>query len=138
MENKFYGAVNHTSNKHFTYNPILDEDNIIIRTNNIRRFKDSLVLVVGNNKVVYLKDWQVRQVIFKLNRDWLKTFVVKINRNYFKMYSWKSDFTDFYFEKDNDFDSWKEIASSQTEGTISEVGLKQMLTFHEIEPLRWA
>lgn len=41
------------SNKYVYYKAVQDNDNIIIRTNNI---KGNFVLVVGNNKAVYLKD----------------------------------------------------------------------------------
>ena len=58
----FFGKVNYVSNKYFNFNHIIDEDNIVVITNNIKFIKGSLVLVVANNKVVYLKDWQVESV----------------------------------------------------------------------------
>lgn len=52
---RFFGKVNHTSNKYFTFNRIINDDEIIIITSNIKIIKDTPVLVVGNNKAVYLK-----------------------------------------------------------------------------------
>lgn len=52
---KFFGEVKQKSNKYFTFNHYVDEDNVIIITNNIKYIKSNPVLVVDNNKVVYLK-----------------------------------------------------------------------------------
>ena len=41
---------------------LLIDDEIIIITSNIKIIKDTPVLVVGNNKAVYLKDWLIREV----------------------------------------------------------------------------
>lgn len=59
---KFFGEIKHTSNKYFTFNRIINDDEIIIITSNIKIIKDTPVLVVGNNKAVYLKDWLIREV----------------------------------------------------------------------------
>lgn len=59
---KFFGEIKHTSNKYFTFNRIINDDEIIIVTSNIKIIKGTPVLVVGNNKAVYLKDWLIREV----------------------------------------------------------------------------
>lgn len=61
--NFFFGKDNwkQKSNKYVYYKAVQDNDNIIIHTNNIKGIKGNFVLVVGNNKAIYLKDWQGRQ-----------------------------------------------------------------------------
>lgn len=115
--NKFFGEVKNTSNKYFKFNHILNEDEIIIVTGNVKFIKDNFVLVVGNNKVVYLKEWNIVRVH---NYDLgLNAYAVKLNRKYFKTYTFKSDFEDFYFEKDDTFESLIEIAKEQNDTEIA-------------------
>lgn len=60
----YFGENNYkaVSNKFFTYKAVLNDDEIIIRTNDVKIFKNNYVLIVGSNDVVYLKDFQVREV----------------------------------------------------------------------------
>lgn len=110
----FFGEGNKTkeSNKYFTYKHVIDDDNIIINTNNIKIIKDNYVLIVDNNKAVYLKDWQVRCA-----HNWYDMgsnfYIVKVNRKYFKPYTFKFNFTDFSFEKENTFDDLMAVAIEQ-------------------------
>ena len=115
----FYGEdVRKVSNKYFEFKRVIDNDNIIIITNNIRVIKDSYVLVVGEKKAVYLKDWQVRRVS-NYYED-LEAYAVKLNRKYFKTYNFKNEIDqDLYFEKDNNFDDLLELAKIQDERNIS-------------------
>lgn len=108
----FYGKIKKISNKYFTFNHVIDNDNIIIITGNVINVKGSYCLVVDNNKVVYLKDWQIRPV-----RNWnegINAYAVKLNRNFFKKYTFKNSIDDFYIEKEYSFDDLKEIAKTQT------------------------
>lgn len=115
--NKFFGEVKNTSNKYFKFNHILNEDEIIVVTGNVKFIKDNFVLVVGNNKVVYLKEWNIVRVH---NYDLgLNAYAVKLNRKYFKTYTFKSDFEDFHFEKDDTFESLIEIAKEQNDTEIA-------------------
>lgn len=111
-ERFFYGeSVKHTSNKYFTFDHVIDDDTIIFNTNNIRTIKGNPVLVVDHNKAVYLKDWQIRRVH---NYDWgLNTYCVKLNRQYFKPYTFSFDFDDLSFDKEQTFDFLKNIVSTQ-------------------------
>ena len=109
----FFGKVTKLSNRYFEYNSIIDEDNIIIITNNIKVIKGSYVLVVDNNKAVYLKDWQVKRVHNFYNN--MSGYAVKLNRNYFKSYTFSFDFEDMAFDQEDTFDSLKELAATQTE-----------------------
>lgn len=117
-ENKntfFFGENNlETSNKRFQIkNNVIDNDNILLITNNIQYFsnKECFVLWVGNDKIVYLKDWQVIPVY---NFETIGyAYIVKLNRNYFKSYNcFKSD--RFFFEKEETFDTLLDVAKQQT------------------------
>ena len=108
---KFFGEIKHTSNKYFTFNRIINDDEIIIVTSNIKIIKDTPVLVVGNNKAVYLKDWLIREVR-NYNLD-IYDYAVKLNRKYWKVYTFKSDFEDIFIEKEATFDDLVEVAKEQ-------------------------
>lgn len=111
-EKWFFGdSIEHTSNKYFKFNRIVDENNIIILTNNIKVLKGNYVLLVDNNKGVYLKDWQVRKVH---NFDYgVNTYAVKLNKNYFKPYTFNFNFDDMAFEKEDTFETLVEVANEQ-------------------------
>lgn len=108
----FFGKVLQRSNKYFIPDQIKDEDNAIIKTNNITVVKDSIVMVTGNNTAVYLKDWQVRRIF---DKELGEMYAVKINRNYFKEYTFKTNFSEFSFDKKDTFDSLWEAAKMQHE-----------------------
>lgn len=110
---KFFGEIKHTSNKYFTFNRIINDDEIIIVTSNIKIIKDTPVLVVGNNKAVYLKDWLIREVR-NYNLD-IYAYAVKLNRKYWKVYTFKSDFEDIFIEKEDTFDDLVEVAKEQNQ-----------------------
>ena len=109
----FFGkSIKFKTNTYFTIDHVIDDDNIIIITSNIKRVKDAYVLVVANNKCVFLKDWQIRPV-----HNYYKgiyAYAVKLNRNYFKTYTFKNDFYDIYIEKEHTFDILKNVAATQT------------------------
>lgn len=99
-QKNFFGENNlETSNKRFQIkNHVINNDNILLITNNIQYFqnKGCYVLWIGNEKIVYLKEWQVMPVY---NFETIGyAYIVKLNRNYFKSYNcFKSD--RFFFEK---------------------------------------
>lgn len=114
----FFGEGNWTkvSNQYYQFKRVLDNDNIIIITTNIKVIKGNNVLVVDNNKAVYLKDWQVRPV-----RNWdlgVNAYAVKLNRKYFKPYTFRFSFEDMSFEKEDTFDSLVELAREQGEQNL--------------------
>ena len=119
MKNKdlnfFFGEGNwsNTSNQYYNFKRVLNENEIIIVTENVKIIKGNPVLVIGNNKAVYLKDWAVRPVRNFENNVY--AYAVKLNRNYFKVYTFKSDFEDLYFEKEENFDDLLELAKEQEE-----------------------
>ncbi|MDD7411264.1 hypothetical protein [Fusobacterium gastrosuis] len=118
-KNFFFGEGNwrEVSNKYFKFKRILSDDEIIIITNNVREVKESLVLVVDNNKVIYLKDWQVEPV--KAYNENIYAYAVKLNKKYFKTYAFKNEFKDFCFKEEDTFDTLKEVAEIQEKEDIA-------------------
>lgn len=114
---KFFGEVKQKSNKYFTFNHYVDDDNVTIITNNIKYIKGNPVLVVDNNKVVYLKDWLVEPV--RNYNNGIYAYAAKINRKFFKVYTFKNDFEDMAFEKETTFDELVEIAKEQDENNMA-------------------
>lgn len=107
----FFGEVLHATNKYFYVDQVKDNDSAIIMTSNIAVVKGNPVLVTGDNTAIYLKDWQFRRMISK---DGIDTYAVKINRNYFKEYTFKSNFQEFSFGgKKDTFDSLRKVAIEQ-------------------------
>ena len=110
---RLFGEHKMSSNQYFTFSNVQDEDNIITTTNNIKSIKKNPVLIVGNNEVVYLKDWNILPVM-----NWEKgidAWAVKLNRKYFKVYTFGEEFEDFYFKETETFDSLVEVAKEQQE-----------------------
>lgn len=111
MQFFFKGGYNKVSNQYFRFNHVINDEEIIISTNNIRVWKDNYVLIIGNNKVVYLKYWQVRQV-----KSWdlgENSYLVKLNKNYFRPYETKFEIEDVCFEKEDTFETLKAVAMQQ-------------------------
>lgn len=89
----------------------INDNELIVITNNIKTWKDQFVLVVNNNKVVFLKSWQVQPV-----KNWehqLNAYAVKLNRNFFKTYELKFDYDDMHFTNETTFDELVSIAKEQ-------------------------
>lgn len=109
----FYGETTKASNKYFRFKHYKDDYNVVVVTNNIKFIKGNPVLVVGNNKAVYLKDWQYRPVMNWEND--INAYAVKLNRNYFKPYTFRFNFDEFGFEKEETFDDYVKVAKEQDE-----------------------
>ena len=116
MEKFFSGGFNKVSNQYFTFKRVLNNDEIIIVTNNVRRFKEDYVLWVDNNKVIYLKDWQIKPVKNYDLGD--SSYAVKLNRKYFKPYTLRFESRDLMFNKEDTFDSLMEVAKQQEKKNI--------------------
>ena len=116
LEIKFFGenGKHNISGKYYNYRHVLDQDTIIINTNNVRRVKDSLVLVVDNDKAVYLKDWNVKQA-----HNWSDIgtdfWIVKLSRAYFRPYTFSRPFDDIAMDGVQDFDFLLQVAREQDE-----------------------
>lgn len=108
---RFFGGVEHKSNKYFTFKHFINNDEAIIITNNVRYIKGNPVLIIANNKAVYLKEWLVQPVHNYFNG--IYAYAVKINRQYFKPYTFKSDFEYICIETEYTFDALLNIAKEQ-------------------------
>lgn len=111
----FKDANSEFEDDHLTkYDSVIDKDNIVLRTNNIKTYdkhgETKYLLVVGNNQAVYLNDWQIKK---GSNQDDISTYFVKLNRNYFKPYTFRNGFDDFSFNKDDSFDDLLNVAKEQ-------------------------
>lgn len=112
MEFYFKGGYNYVSNKYFRFKHVIDDDNIIIMTRNVKKIKENRVLIVDNNKGVYLKDWQVHFLYSAYSED---AYAVKLNRKFFKVYQFNFSFDDMSFEKEDTFDELLQVAKEQDE-----------------------
>lgn len=112
-KNFFFGEGNwkDTSNKYFKFKRILNENEIIIITNNVREINENLVLVIDNNKVIYLKKWQVEAI--KAYNEEIYAYAVKLNKKYFKTYNFNNNFKDFFFLEEDTFEKLYELAQEQ-------------------------
>lgn len=114
---KFFGAMHWVSNQYFTFNHIVNDDEIIVITNNVKKIKNSFALAVDNNKVVYLKEWNMVPV---RNYDLdIYAIAVKLNRKYWKEYTLNSEFDDLCFEQADTFDSLKAVALEQNNTKVA-------------------
>jgi len=114
--NWIFGEGNYQDgNKRFNcINQVANDDEIVIITNNVQfwKNKEQFVLWVDNNKIVYLKDFQVFKVY---NYEVLgNCYIVKLNRKYFKSYNCYEN-ENMCFEKEDTFDDLLKLAKEQTE-----------------------
>ena len=119
----FNGGYTMKTNKYFTFSHVIDDDNIVIVTSNVTDIRDSKVLVVDNNKAVYLKDWQVLHVHSYYEE--FNAYAVRLNRNFFKTYTFKGNIGDFSFAEADTFESLKRLAAEQ-DAANAEVALGWM------------
>ncbi len=109
----FFGEVKHTSNKYFQFKRVIDENTCIIITNNITDVKNNPVYIAGSNKAVYLKEWQIWPV--HSYDEGMNAYAVKLNRNFFKKYTFKKDFEGYELIKEEEFDDILKVAKEQDE-----------------------
>ena len=108
----FFGDRQYLSNKYFTFKKYINDDNIVILTNNIIIIKDSYALMTEKNKAVFLKNFQVKKVSNYYEK--FNIWAVKLNRKYFKEYTFKSEFEKFYLEAPYEgFDGLVKLAKMQ-------------------------
>lgn len=111
-DDRFFGTVQRESQKYFYFDQCenRDSDTCIVMTNNIKVVKGNPVLVTGNNTAIYLKNWQFRLME---SREGMTAFAVKVNKNYFKEYTFKNNFDGLSFEKKDTFESLRQAAYEQ-------------------------
>jgi hypothetical protein len=119
-EARFFGpSVVHRSNKYFTFDHVLSEDEIILVTNNIVTVKGNPVMVVGTHSGVYLKDWTMREV--HNHRDGYNAYAVKLKRDFYKVYTFSTPLSeDIDIDGVQTFDDLKAIAASQDGSEIAQ------------------
>lgn len=110
---EFFPNVKMESNQYFVAERVIDEDTIVIITKDIivNPYKQTILFLVDNNKAVYLKPQNVKYVSNYFNG--LNGYAVRLNRNFFKVYTFKNDFEGFSFDNESTFDELVEIAKSQ-------------------------
>lgn len=117
-DNYFNESICKKSNKYFTFKRYKDDDNVTIVTNNIIQlgeYGEYYVLLVGEGKGVWLKDWQVKECRVG-QQTYLPAFTVKLSRQYFTVKDITSPkCNDFFFEKEETFDDMVELAKIQDE-----------------------
>lgn len=116
--NKFFGEDHKEYGDSLSWTHYKDDENIIISTTNVEfwKNKDTFVLIVNNNKVVYLKEWQVVPI-----KNWdlqLNAYAVKLNKKYFRPYTLSFSFNEYNFEKEDSFEDLVECAKSQDKKQI--------------------
>lgn len=114
-QNKFFGNYRDVSNKYMILEKqVTDNDHFLIFTNNVESIKGNPVLVVDNDKVVYLKDWNIAGAnIRDKDGNVSETYAVKLDRNYFKTYTFKNNIGDYSFDQQDTFDSLLSVAKQQ-------------------------
>ena len=114
---RFFGDIHQVSNKRFELkSQTPNSDEAIIFTNNLAVVKGNPVLITDNNKAVYLKDFNIRKATVEYDDapgTYIDTFAVKINKKYFKEYTFQKGFNGYSFDKADTFDSLFKTAQAQ-------------------------
>ena len=105
----FYKIIN---SKYFSYNSIIDENNIFVRSNNVTLVINndgtsaSYVMAVDKNRAIYLKTSQFIKVRVhdEINQIDYASTIVHVNREKFKPYYFKEDFVNMHFEQMDTFE----------------------------------
>lgn len=118
----FNESIRHISKKWFEFNRVADNDNITIITGNVVQLGNYRVLLVGEGRGVWLKDWQVKSGRCAIEGTQYGAiedcYAVKLNRKYFNVKDIKLANDDFYFEKEQGFNDLLQIAKDQDEVNI--------------------
>lgn len=118
----FNESIQPISNKWFKFNRVADDDNITIITGNVICLGMYKVLLVGEGRGIWLKDWQVKSGRFAPTGSQYDTqmdcYAVKLNRKFFNVKDIKLAGDNFYFEKENTFDDLLQIAKEQDQDNI--------------------
>lgn len=116
QKDSFFGEVERVSNKYFKFQHFHDDDNITIVTSNIKQIKGNYVMIVGENQAVYLKDWSILPI-----HDYdmgANTYAVKLKRQYFKPYTFKTPFSEFGISGSETFDDFVALSKNQDKNRI--------------------
>ena len=92
---------------HFKH--VINDDEIIIITNNLKMLGDKYILVVDDNKAVYINKTQ----FMSIHDSNFNAYAIKLNRKHFIVNTFDGNFSGMMFLKPDTFDSLKEIAIEQ-------------------------
>ena len=117
---RFWGNYETTSRKYAKIEKqVFDDGTFILFTNNVKTFyskgDEKIIMPVDNNKAIYLNMYSVMDVGVKDgNGSYIgEQTAVKINKKYFKTYTFKNNFDDMHFDKADTFESLKNVAKQQ-------------------------
>lgn len=109
---RFFGEVRRKSNKYFHFCRMVSDDVAIIVTNNLTTINGSPAMIVGENSAVFLKDWNIVPV--RMERGTMNSYAVKVDRRYYKPYTFSQPF-DYTGEEMSTFDDVLDVARMQDE-----------------------
>lgn len=110
----FFGNVRKVSTKYIEpEKQVLDDDTVIVYTNNVTAVKGNPVLIIGNNQAVYLKDKDFTLVTREVDGTSSETVAVKIHRG-FKPYTFRSNISDeISIDQPYSFEDFRKMAQEQ-------------------------
>jgi len=123
----FLGEKNYkeVNNQAIIIKSIISKDSIILRTDRVVAIKEDeynirYVMVVGKKQFIYLKPWQFRKVkaFSQEARKYVSSYIVKLDREYYKPYFSKETFRDFVFDKTDTFDDLYALAEKQSKEKV--------------------
>ena len=108
----FFGDRRMVTSKYFTFEHVKDDDNIIVVTDAVKMLRNgSIILIVGNDQAVYLKEWQIWKVTGYYGG--FDGWAVKLRREFYKPYRFNKPFPGVSFRKPDTFDNLKATARAQ-------------------------
>lgn len=120
MLDNFFGMLNYKTHrdKGVEYKSVIDEDNIIIRTDNIRyinvdEHSVEPVLIVSKNKALRLKNWQYKKVSYIKDGKRYSTNIVKLKKQYFNPVWFINEFENVNFSYEDTWDNLYQTAIAQ-------------------------
>lgn len=110
---EFFNAGFTERNGRISWKRFIDNDNVIIATNNIKFLPGFRVpvLAIANNKIVYLNLENMLPI--KFDALGLESYALKLSRSSFVPEEVGFEFEDIFFEKETTFDDIVEIAKEQ-------------------------
>lgn len=116
----FYGpSLKMTSGNYFHFNSVLNNDEIILLTNEVKNIKGKPVLMLSKKTGIYLKEWQIRKVCNY--QKGINCYAVKLNRNFFNPYSFSINFE----EVQNNFNTFDDICECVKEQNQENLSIRE-------------
>jgi hypothetical protein len=101
----------------------------LLFTENVRLYKNSIVLVVGNNKVVFINSLADIKKAVSVNNETnqfnAEGFLVRVTPSTMaKVYTFHHDFEDFAFDQDDTLESLVKVSEEQEADKNSTISLR--------------